>query len=1072
MLRLPAKLRHDAAADFIGSTVATRILREQTPEQTSGIDNERCVSADDIDAGGLAVVTGVLDESIWPYLYANAAEKLHGGPSSFLATLFDTLKPLNLPPPPPPKKRKKWVPGRFLDPSNRKWLGKLLLAAGAALVAGAVIAAIIILAEPLMKLFSFIGNLLLMAGGFIGSVIMAIAQCMADHGLACPLHGIVMLLKGGVKLAMSIGGWVFKGIGKFFGKILMGVMALGGFALGKLGSLFKGIWFGVGKLFKMAWKGLGMVFEKIWAGILGLAGFLFGAIKKFLVKGFGLFISLFKKINLGGIIMGLAMGIGAIGMGIGKLALAVPKLIVAGLKGFGKMVVKIGMSLGAMPKFIFSGITLGLASLGKLAVNFTNPIKSFFLKGLPKFFEWLLAGPSALLLSVGVGLGDFFDKLGDMKIGMPSFSMPNFAMPGLGGIGELMLSIGGVIGKLLLGFGSIFINVMAFGANMAMFILKAGWKFAGMALKMLGPLIVKFFEGIMWLAKAIYDGLGNLVLGAIALVAAGFKALGVGLKKLFTKLLPGGFKLVIGALKGLGKLVGKGFLAIGKLFKNMALGAYNLSVGLGGLIGNVMVKLGKFGLSSFSIILRGLAYFIPVVFKTLGVAFKSFFSLVWRGLALGFSFTMKGFKVFGNMMLALGFTLGKMAFKLPDFTLKGLKLLWGAIKMGGIALGKFMVGFGKAMLWMLKDPRRLLTALVLLAYVAFLCFGMGYCQKFNYEPAWGTVPPPDNAGYRPSRLGWKIRGGKGKFKFSWPGWPGGKKVRHKWMEIMVPFMGEAQVREAEALANGKDLFSHPRIYSKVDKVKWDRNIGEIQTVETDKSGYIVSTDIASNDYWNCGPPRQRQRTVSRKHPFIQLSEPVSGIRVQLFDVESGELNWDATYQLKRPGILDASAKEVTGKMSWSTDGGTVPGFRGKFNRLCIPAGDETDHEFELLVTRYPPYTHTDDNVSADHLNEQNKLGTAHYKSWVVSDPRAPSEEAAKKDSKQLRSVGQNIGLAGAIITIVPPTQTSDCRSQKRDSPIYQHWRRERHRQFWMADSQAPRVSSSYFSARRHANFFS
>lgn len=147
------------------------------------------------------------------------------------------------------------------------------------------------------------------------------------------------------------------------------------------------------------------------------------------------------------------------------------------------------------------------------------------------------------------------------------------------------------------------------------------------------------------------------------------------------------------------------------------------------------------------------------------------------------------------------------------------------------------------------------------------------------------------------------------------------------MEIMVPKTGEDQVRNEEALGNGKDLFQKPRLYSKMDEVKWDRNIGDFQTVETDKSGYVVSTDIATNDYWNCGPPNDRKRTV-RRHPMIRLSEPVSGIRVQLFDVESGVLNWDAVYQLKTPGLLDNSATEVTGRVSWAekSNGGRVPGF--------------------------------------------------------------------------------------------------------------------------------------------------
>merc|ERR1719331_2356973 len=116
---------------------------------------------------------------------------------------------------------------------------------------------------------------------------------------------------------------------------------------------------------------------------------------------------------------------------------------------------------------------------------------------------------------------------------------------GMGGVGELAMSMGGLLKDVLIGFGDTAIDVMSFGLNMAFSILDAGWHFAGKFLTFLGPLIVKFFEGALWLAKFLFDGLGKVILAGFKLAVAGLKMAG----KLFVKGVVGMGKLLVGGLK-------------------------------------------------------------------------------------------------------------------------------------------------------------------------------------------------------------------------------------------------------------------------------------------------------------------------------------------------------------------------------------------------------------------------------------------------------------------------------------------------------------------------------------------
>jgi len=1100
MQRVPPKLRQNAAADFLGTATSrrTRFNVEGSSCTTDDVLSrsrseimmaKRSTSLRGFDAAGMTVALNAVDETIWPLLTGDAHETgHHGHPSSFLAFAFLKLAPLKLPPPPPPKPAKMWVPGKFLSKANG-WMAKVMMMAGMALVAGAAIAAVLYFASPAMKMFSFVGNMLVKAGAFMGSAIMSVAQCMADHGLACPIIGFIKLVKGGLKMAAKIGGWGAKMVGKLLGKLLGGAMMLGGLAMKGVGKMFKAAFNGVGSVAKGLGKALGKAFEKLWGGILGMAGFMFKSIGKLFTGGFKLIGKLFSKIGMGALLLG--MGFKGVLTGIGKGIAGGAKMLGAGLAAGVGM---IGGALKAIPKlspfkFILGGVSLGLASLGKLGGTLGKlgvSAKGFFIKGIPKLFGMMLKGPHALMIGIGAGLGSFFNTVGH--------GLPSFMIPGLSGVGELAISMGGLIKDILLDMGDTFIDVMSMGANMAFSILEAGWHFAGQALLFMGPVVVKLFEGALWMAKFLFDQLGKGILAGIMLAGKLLVKGGKGFlkgAKFAGGLALGGLKMVGHAITHLPQTIMKGIKGIGKLFE----GAFNMAgslVKMVGKVGKFTAGLARIGFGFMGKSMMALLSFFPFMMGKLGVGMKAFFSMMGRGLVMGFNMSLKNISKMPNLLKKFGFPgfaipskliaaltggikgLGKMG-------LKGLKSLWKGLKGGAMVMGSVAKGFGKLLT---TDPRMLLTGAILLMYAGYMCFGGGMCQRHYQKPGWGMPGTHPISGIRLDEIGKKFKGGKGR---QWgmlrsQDATAGRSSAGEWMQFKAPTTKDQDVQEDEIRANGKDYQFAPRIFPGHDPaaIAWDQPVGAMQVVEVDRTPTITSVDLGANDNWNCGPGKP----AVKGHPTIILNSPVTSVRVQLYDMQSGEVHWDALYFLAKPGRLDETAREVgssagAGGFFGSLVGGganptskhvpkeTPPGGWKSFSRLCVDSGDSSVHEYELNITKYPANAEVHGNDAAE---EDNHVGTAHFKVSTVQDPMPPSERAAKSDVGPLNAATKpaSMGLPGLLLAALPLGTNGPLGGV--DGQVLRHprqpassacaWRMQRHREFWSEPSKTSRIRGS------------
>lgn len=686
---------------------------------------------------------------------------------------------------------------------------------------------------------------------------------------------------------------------------------------------------------------------------------------------------------------------------------------------------------------ILGGISLGLASLGKLAGKIPGlpTIKQFFIKGIPKMFGFMFKGLHAMMIGIGAGLGAFFSMF---KLGLPAFGIP-----GLSGVGELLQATGSFMGGLLMDMGDAVLDMFKFGADMVLGILEAGWNFAGDILLMLGPLVVKFFEGVLWMIKFLFDMLGKVVIGAFKLL----------LKS--PKLIWGGIKLV-GAMFGkLGPMIKGAFDLLGK--------ALSPVLAIGAMIGRFAVGLAKLGFGLAGKAIVGLIKIIPWLLKKLGVGIGWLIKMAMRGLIAGLSLGFKG--LIGGLKLAFK-GLGKllkgalsMAGGLLKLGLAGLKGMWNGLKKG-LSVGASLLG-GALKFLKTADPRVIASAIVIGMYCLYKCMYGGWCQRTYQKPGWGKPGTHEISDLNLAEQGHRLKGGSSK-----PSWMKrsrdarlGRTSNGKFKLFKTPELHVADVQNNEDRGGGLYATHEPAIYQEPSGVDWEKKEGDVQVQELDRSPSIAKIDMSESDKWTESPGKP---SVSG-HPTIVLKNSSNTVRVQMHDMETGKIHWDEVYSPQKHGMLDNTAKNIS-------SGGMLPGGNAKpppggwkpFQRLSADAGDPVNHQYEMKITKYPPTPHTSGNEAGE---EANFVGSAHFNVHVEQDPSPPSEKAAHHDAAPVVT-GSSMGFSSVVLAATPDSTEHVIRLPVATPYAMCSWRHQRHRDFWSEGTSSRSRSSSQAARSR------
>lgn len=989
----------------------------------------------ELDIDGLTVATNALNDTIWPYLYSDEPpwHGIHHHPNSFFALAFLKLKPLNLPPPPPPKAREGWFPKRFLPGEGFK---KFLMQAGLMLAAGVALAVLAYFAEDFLKLFGFMGNLMVKAGAFLHSAIVAFGKCLANHGLFCPIHAFFMLIKAAFKLAFKIGTWGVKMVGKFLLKLLMGAVKLGAFT------------------FKM----IGAALKTGWNAVVGLLG----------------------KIKLGALLLSIGIGMKNVLLkGLKMLFITGPLMLFKAMKALPKLMVNIA-------DFTVGALSLAMVSIGKLAMGVPKmgvAIKQFFIKGLPKFFGMMFNGFGSLMMNLGVGIGR-------MALGAISLvgAIPGFMMSGIPGIGELGIAMGGFVKDIFLMSGKVLLNALDMFGSVMLHLGEAAWHFMGQIMLSLGKVVIKFFEAAIALTVWLFHKLGWMMIKGISMLGKMFVSFG----KMFPKMMLGGFKLVGDLVMGIPNFLKMAVKGIGKIMKPIFAGMTWLGTGLWDVlkgIGSLTVAFGRLGFNFF-------ANFSVGLFSLMG----NFFKIV--GVNIGkFATALPGFiKDIGVGAL----NLAKVGIgSLPNVGGLLAKGIGGLLKMlktlmhGAVALGKGLMSGIKAFLSM--DIRWILTAVILMVYAAYMCKYEGWCAPPK-KPAWGEPGTHKQSIIRLSENIRKFKGGTAAPRktshysdaTSFLGMGEKKKQEDTdyWRTKSKGEKGGTQYSSEQGMTGMMDM----KTYADTDDVEWKTRPGDVQLVEIDRSPAIEEIQLTGGsqgtDQWTCGgsePPSPGGMFSKAPHPVIKLNPklaPHSSMRVQLYDMDTGEIYWDAVYFPKQTGVIDDSAGEVNGGLfSLQAPEGTPPGGWKKFKKLCVDAGDPTVHELELNISKYPANGETHGN---DHAAAENYIGTAHFKLWILRDPSPPSERAARKDARVLQPQTFSMSEPAAALASISPDMGRTLSPPVTSSPLCSLQRLPADRSFFTSRhppgiprsfSQAPVASGDsqkairQVSTRRRAELF-
>lgn len=677
-------------------------------------------------------------------------------------------------------------------------------------------------------------------------------------------------------------------------------------------------------------------------------------------------------------------------------------------------------------------------------------------------------------------------------------------------------------------------------------VLESGWHFAGKILDKIGPFIVKIFEGAIWLAKFLFVQLGKLMLAGLDLLMAapGLIASGIVAAAKFgwkgMKMAWGGLKMVGSLFKKIPDMLAATFKGIGRLFE----GAFNLAgsmFSMLGTVGGMAVDLAKIGLGKLGTGIMFLISGMGKLFKHMGVGLGVFFKMLGAGLLLGGKLFLKKLSSITGVNFTAGFgvAIGGIFSKLGALGLAGLKKMWAGIKAGGLMLGSVFKAIGNLKV---TDIRWILTGIVLVAYALWMCFGAGMCQRHYQKPGWGEPGTHSISGVIWPNFGNKFKGGKGHPRYSQ------KLSRNEsgaWMMLKVPVTSDNEVNGDETRGDGLGLEGTPRsqprnggrrgsggsgmdslggplpveakIYKAPPKVDWERPVGAIQVTEVDRSPSIKSIDFSGSDLVvNMPEPGQRSgqglggvggrggggfggggsagpsQRDPPKHPNIVLDSPATSVRVQMYDVQTGDSQWDSVYFLEKPGVIDSSAREV-GTGSSSGSGGffanlnpfgggpkdgesqhvsseTPPNGYKSFERLNVHPGDDSTHEFEVLVTKYP--SNSGMMHGNDAAEEDNHIGSAHFKVAKVQDPMPPSEAHMRLEQQMASGSSAEVPEAKASLmgepSVVLAALSPDAgRLPTPSSASLCTWRSQRHREFWSAPRPTPRSGAVPASKAGH-----
>jgi hypothetical protein len=101
-------------------------------------------------------------------------------------------------------------------------------------------------------------------------------------------------------------------------------------------------------------------------------------------------------------------------------------------------------------------------------------------------------------------------------------------------------------------------------------------------------------------------------------------------------------------------------------------------------------------------------------------------------------------------------------------------------------------------------------------------------------------------------------------------------------------------------------------HSTDDGLHEEEMTNEPQIVMTYKSPSLVDTDVSNVSQFGCWLQGETTPVALNKHPFLEFDQPLGRVHVHLENPATGDVKWDAVYNLENTNKLKPNATPISG----------------------------------------------------------------------------------------------------------------------------------------------------------------